>query len=35
MDTEDFSLTETTADLVTAILDEHERDFCDDELVEV
>jgi len=35
MDTEDFNLTETADDLVTAILDEHERDLCDDELLEV
>ena len=34
MDTE-FNLTETTDDLVAAILDEHERELFDDELVEV
>ena len=35
MDTEDFTLTETADDLVSAILDEHERELFDDELVEV
>ena len=35
MDTEDFNLTETADDLVSAILDEHERELFDDELVEV
>jgi len=34
MDTEDFTLTETADDLVSAILDEHERELFDDELVE-
>jgi hypothetical protein len=35
MDTEEFTLTETANDLVSAILDEHERELCDDQLVEV
>jgi len=35
MDSEDFTLTETADDLVSAILDEHERELFDDELVEV
>ena len=34
MDTEAFNLTETADDLVSAILDEHERELFDDELVE-
>ena len=32
MDTDDFTLADTTADLVSAILDEHERVLFDDEL---
>jgi hypothetical protein len=32
MDTDDFTLAETTADLVSAILDEHERVLFDDEM---
>jgi hypothetical protein len=35
MDTEGVTLTETADDLVSAILDEHERELFDDELVEV
>jgi hypothetical protein len=35
MDTEEFTLTETADDLVSAILDEHEREMFGDELVEV
>ena len=35
MDTEDFNLTETADDLVSAILEAHEREMFDDELVEV
>ena len=40
MDTEDFNLTETADDLVTAILEDHERELADpdqfgDEPVEV
>ena len=35
MDTEDFPLSETADDLVSAILDEHERELFDDELGEV
>jgi hypothetical protein len=35
MDTEDFNLTETADDLVTAILQDHERELFDDELMEV
>jgi hypothetical protein len=35
MDTEEFNLTETADDLVSAILADHERELCDDELVEV
>ena len=40
MDTEDFILTETADDLVSTILNEHERELADpdqfgDELVEV
>ncbi len=34
MDTEDFTLTETADDLVSAILDQHERELFDDELEE-
>jgi hypothetical protein len=32
MDTENFTLTETADDLVSAILDQHERELFDDEL---
>jgi hypothetical protein len=32
MDTENFNLTETPDDLVSAILDQHERELFDDEL---
>jgi len=35
MDTEEFTLTETADDLVSAILEDHERELFDDELVEV
>jgi hypothetical protein len=35
MDTEDFNLTETADDLASAILEAHEREMFDDELVEV
>jgi hypothetical protein len=35
MDTEEFTLTETADDRVSAILEDHERDLFDDELVEV
>lgn len=35
MDTEEFYLTETPNDLASAILDQHERELFDDELVEV
>ena len=34
MDTEDFTLMETADDLVSAILDQHERELFDDELVD-
>jgi hypothetical protein len=32
MDTENLNFTETADDLVSAILDEHERELFDDEL---
>lgn len=35
MDTEEFTLTETADDLVSAILAEYDRELFDDELVEV
>ena len=35
MDTEDFNLTETADELASAILETHERELFDDELVEV
>ncbi len=34
MDTEDFTLTETADDMVSAILDQHERELFDDGLEE-
>ena len=32
METEDFTFTQTADDLVSAILDEHERELFDEEL---